>query len=96
MGVGGSKAKCLGISSVVDGHRCLFRNADSEKMFDIDPPKYQVAYDGWCTTAISMGKKLKSDPRLFRVHGDKTYLFSNADAKRAFDSMPSQPEGRRA
>lgn len=76
------------IASVVDGHRYLFSNADAKKMFDADPSKYQIAYEGWCATAISMGKKLKSDPKLFTVHGGRTYLFSNAEAKKAFDGMP--------
>lgn len=75
-------------SSVVEGHRFLFTNADAKKMFDADPSKYSVAYDGWCATAVSMGKKLKSDPKLFTVLGGRTYLFSNAEAKKAFDGMP--------
>ena len=75
-------------SATAAGHRYLFSNADAKKMFVMDPAKYQVAYDGWCATAISMGKKLKSDPTLFTVHGGRTYLFSNADAKKAFDAMP--------
>ena len=76
------------ISSVVEGHRYLFSNADAKKMFDADPSKYQVAYDGWCATAMSMGKKLKSDPKLLTVHGGKAYLFTSAKAKKAFDDMP--------
>ena len=76
------------VSTVYQGHRYLFTNADAKKMFEADPTKYQVAYDGWCATAISMGKKLKSDPKLFTVHAGKTYLFSNAEAKKAFDAMP--------
>ncbi len=76
------------VSSTFEGHRYLFTNADAKKMFDADPAKYQVAYDGWCATAVSMGKKLKSDPKLFAVHGGKAYLFSSGDAKKAFDGMP--------
>lgn len=76
------------IFSVFDGHRFLFSSADAKKMFDADPSKYQVAYEGRCATAMSMGKKLKSDPKLFSVQGGRTYLFSSAKAKRAFDGMP--------
>ena len=76
------------ISSTYEGHRYLFANADAKKMFDAAPTKYQVAYDGWCATAMSMGKKVKSVPALFSVNGGKTYLFSNAAAKKAFDGMP--------
>ena len=76
-------------SSVVKGHRYRFANADAKKMFDANPEKFQVPYDGWCTTAMSMGKKLKADPTLFAIHEGKTYLFSSADAKAAFESMPA-------
>ena len=75
-------------SSVHEGHRYLFTNADARKMFEADPSRYQVAYDSWCATAISMGKRLKSAPKLFTVHGGRTYLFSSTDAKKAFDNMP--------
>ncbi len=76
------------VSSVNEGHRYLFVNADAKKMFDAEPTKYQVAYEGWCATAVSMGKKLKSDPKLFTLHDGRTYLFSNAEAKKTFDGMP--------
>ena len=75
-------------SSTADGHRYLFSNTDAKKMFEMDPAKYQVAYDGWCATALAMGKKIKSDPKRFTVHGGRTYLFSTADAKKGFDDMP--------
>lgn len=75
-------------SATADGHRYLFSNADAKKMFEMEPAKYQVAYNGWCATALAMGKKLKGDPKLFTVHGGKTYLLSTTDAKKAFDDMP--------
>ena len=76
------------VAIVHEGHRYLFTNADARKMFEADPDKYQVAYEGWCATAIAMGKKLESDPTLFTVHEGTTYLFSGAEAKKAFDDMP--------
>ncbi len=75
-------------SSTVDGHRYLFANADAKKMFDAEPAKYTVAYDGYCATAAAMGHKVKSSPRYFSVHGGRTFLFSTAEAKKAFDGMP--------
>ena len=77
------------IASLSEGHRYLFSNADAKRMFDAEPAKYRVGYDGWCATAMSMGKKVKSDPRLFTVHEGVTYLFSNADAKKMFDGGPA-------
>lgn len=75
-------------TSTHHGQRYQFANADAKKMFDAEPAKYDVAYNGWCTTAMSMGKKMKSDPTLVSVHEGKAYLFSSADAKKAFEDMP--------
>ncbi len=66
----------------------MFANADAKKMFEADPSKYSVAYDSYCATAMSMGKKLESDPTLFTVEKGVTYLFSSADAKKMFDANP--------
>jgi YHS domain-containing protein len=82
------------VSVVKNGHRYLFASADARKMFLMAPAKYDVGYDGWCATAVSMGQKVKSDPALFTVHGGRTYLFSNAEAKQAFDAMPEAVIGK--
>ena len=71
------------------GQHYVFTNADAKKMFEADPPKYDVAYDGYCATAMSMGKKLESDPTLFTVDEGETYLFSSAEAKKMFDADPA-------
>lgn len=63
-------------------------NADAKKMFDADPLKYLPKYDGFCATAVSMGKKIESDPELFSVYKGATYLFSNQMAKDKFDENP--------
>jgi YHS domain-containing protein len=76
------------IASTHEGRRYVFANAEAKKMFDAAPAKYRVAYDGWCATAVSMGKKVKSDPKLFTVHDGTIYLFSIADARKAFVDMP--------
>ena len=71
--------------SEYEGHTYYFANAEARKMFDAAPRKYVPAYDGLCATAVSMGKKMASDPMLFVVHDGRTYLFSSADAKAMFE-----------
>jgi YHS domain-containing protein len=73
------------ISSDFAGKHFVFANADAKKMFEADPSKYAVAYDGYCATAVSMGKKLDSDPTIFENVDGVTYLFSSAEAKEMFD-----------
>ena len=77
------------ISLDYDGEHYLFGNADAKKMFEADPSKYHVAYDGYCATAMSMGKKMESDPTLFTTEDGVTYLFSSADAKKMFGADPA-------
>jgi YHS domain-containing protein len=71
------------------GKHFVFVNADAKKMFEADPAKYHVAYDGYCATAMSMSKKLESDPTLFTSEGGVTYLFSSAEAKKMFAADPA-------
>jgi YHS domain-containing protein len=68
------------------GHKYVFVKAEAKTMFEADPSKYVAAYDGYCATAVSMGKKLESDPTIFEVVDGTTYLFSSDDAKKMFDA----------
>ena len=76
-------------SSTYEGITYHFAAESAKAMFDKDPAKYLPAYDGYCATAMSMGKKLKSNPELFTVYKDHTYLFSNKKAKMMFDKNPA-------
>lgn len=75
-------------SSVYKGKKYYFLNADAKKMFNAEPTKYLPKYDGYCVTALAMGKKLESDPEIFSVYKAATYLFSNKMAKDEFDKSP--------
>lgn len=75
-------------SSTYQGKTYYLANAEAKKMFDTDPKKYIPKYDGYCTTALAMGKLLKSDPKIFSVYNGATYLFSNKMAKESFDKDP--------
>jgi len=75
-------------SSVYKGKKYYFAMADAKKMFDADPVKYLPKYEGYCATALAMGKKVEPDPQIFSVYKGSTYLFSNKMAKEAFDKDP--------
>jgi len=57
-------------------------------MFEKDPSKFLPSYDGYCATAMSMGKEVKSDPKIFSLYKGHTYLFSTEKAKEMFDKDP--------
>lgn len=69
-------------------HTYWFVSADAKKLFDADPGKYTIAYDGYCATAVAEGMKVTSDPTQFTVRDGVSYLFYNADAKKLFDDAP--------
>jgi len=75
-------------SSTYEGKTYSLVNADAKKMFDAEPEKYLPKYDGYCATAVAMGKMMESDPQLFSVYNGSTYLFSNKMAKESFDKDP--------
>ncbi len=75
-------------TSRYQGKKYYLLNADAKKMFDADPEKYLPKYDGYCATAVAMGKKMETNPELYSVHEGATYLFSSEDAKSAFDKDP--------
>lgn len=75
-------------SSTYDGKTYYLANADAKKMFDSEPEKYLPKYDGYCATAVAMGKIIESDPKLSSVYNGSTYLFSNKMAKESFDKDP--------
>lgn len=70
------------------GQTFHFANAEAKKMFDQAPAKYLPTYEGLCTTGVSMGMKLPSDPKLFAVRDGRTHLFSDAKAKAMFKKDP--------
>jgi YHS domain-containing protein len=76
-------------STTRDGHTWWFADAEAKQMFDAAPDKYAMGYEGWCATAVAYGKLVPSDPTLFTVYQGRTYLFANADAKKAFDADPA-------
>jgi YHS domain-containing protein len=76
-------------SSTYKGKTYYFVDAGIKKLFDATPAKYLPKYDSYCATAMAVGKKVESNPELFSVHKNATYLFSTEEAKAAFDSDPN-------
>ena len=77
------------IRSEKDGHVYQFANAMAKQAFDAEPGKFRIAYDGWCATGVTMGKKIASNPELFTERNGTTYLFSSEQAKAMFDKDPA-------
>ncbi len=76
-------------SSTYKGHLYYFASEGAKKAFDEHPEKFPIAYGSWCATGIAYGHKVASDPTLFVVRDGVTYLFSNEEAKKAFEADPA-------
>lgn len=77
------------IATTFAGHHYVFANEQAKRMFEADPNKYAVAYNGYCATAAAMGKKLETDGTIFDVRDGVTYLFSSQKAKTMFEADPA-------
>jgi YHS domain-containing protein len=68
-----------------EGQTYYLANAKAQQMFDKEPQKYVVAYDGLCAAGLAKGMKMEADPTVFVVHDGTTYLFSSEEAKAMFE-----------
>ncbi len=75
-------------SSTYKGKKYYMMSADAKKMFEANPEQYVPKYNGYCATALAMGKKMEANPEIFSAYKGATYLFSSKDAKAAFEKDP--------
>ena len=55
-----------------------FSSTENKSKFQADPGKYLPQYGGYCAFAMAAkNAKVPSDPRTFKLHNGKLYLFFN-------------------
>ncbi len=65
-------------SAEFQGATYYFNSAENLKSFKQDPAGYLPAFGGYCAFAMAMkGETVPSDPRTFKFHDGKLYLFFN-------------------
>jgi len=69
-----------------EGITYKFTNADVVAMFLEAPELFLPQYGGYCAYAVSKGKLVTVDPDVYVVLDEKLFLFSNADARTAFEN----------
>lgn len=66
-------------SAAYQGVTYYFASADDKAQFVKSPEKYTPQYGGWCAYAMgATGEKVEVDPKTFKIHDGKLYLFYNA------------------
>ncbi|MEM6482238.1 MAG: YHS domain-containing (seleno)protein [Pseudomonadota bacterium] len=61
-----------------------FSSAENKAAFKADPAKFAPAYGGWCAVGTSKGKKIPTQPQLFKVVDGQLYLNSSDGAHNLF------------
>lgn len=70
-------------------HRTMvlhFASEENAAKFDKDPERFIPKYDGFCAEGVANARRFQSDPKVFSVIDDRTYLFFDEKAKAAFDA----------
>jgi YHS domain-containing protein len=77
---GGFPAK--GSPEITSEHEAVvyrFANEENRKLFEASPETYEPAFGGWCAYAMSKNKKVKVDPKAFRIGEGRLLLFVDDD-----------------
>ncbi|MEM6578481.1 MAG: YHS domain-containing (seleno)protein, partial [Pseudomonadota bacterium] len=61
-----------------------FSSAENKAAFKADPAKFAPAYGGWCAVGTSKGKKVPTQPHLFKIVDGQLYLNSSDGAHNLF------------
>ncbi|HCC3106577.1 TPA: YHS domain protein, partial [Legionella pneumophila] len=60
-----------------NGVAYLFATDENKKVFQANPEKYLPAYGGYCAFAVSVGRKVVSDPLAWKIVDGILYLNLN-------------------
>lgn len=52
-----------------------FASEENKAAFIANPSKYEPAYGGWCSWAMSKGSKTEIDPKTYIIKDDRLFLF---------------------
>ncbi len=67
-----------GTSSLIvkwKGANWRFASQKDADLFRNNPDAYAPQFGGYCTRAMSLGREIPADPKVWRIHKDKLYVF---------------------
>lgn len=67
-----------------------FASAEDAALFSANPDAYAPQFGGYCTRAMSLGNEVPGDPEVWRIYGNKLYVFFAARGGDAFDQGQDQ------
>ncbi len=72
------------------GAKWQFASAEEAAMFKANPTAFAPQFGGHCTRAMSIRKVVPGDPKVWRIRGDKLYLFYAPVGRDLFDKGPDE------
>ena len=66
--------------AVYQDKRYLFVSAENQNKFAADPEKYLPEFEDYCGCGVSENKRIKADPKVFKITEGKLVLFENTQA----------------
>lgn len=66
-----------------DEGRYQFSSAKNRETFSANPDRYAPQFPGFCTAAMSKGRKAEANPEIFLVVNGKLYTFASLKARDA-------------
>lgn len=67
-----------------------FASAEDAALFQANPDAYAPQFGGYCTRAMAINREVPGDPEVWRIHGDKLYVFFAPRGGRIFDDGPDE------
>lgn len=87
----GSPAKGIDATTISwKGAKWRFATEEEATLFKANPDAYAPQFGGYCTRAMSLKKEAPGDPEVWRMHGDKLYVFFAKRGGTAFDKGPDE------
>ena len=72
------------------GAEWRFASADDAAAFRADPERFEPQFGGYCARAMSFKKTVPADPEVWRIYGDKLYVFARPIGGTKFDETPEK------
>lgn len=67
-----------------------FKSAKNKALFQSNPTKYAPQYGGHCANGMSQGHKVSSDQHLWRIIGDKLFMYYSKTGRDRWSSNTDQ------
>lgn len=84
-------------TSQYQGVRLYFDNAEHQALFEQDPPRYLPQFGGFCAERMARAIASAGDPRVWRIHDGRLYLFRDHAALQSFEAdLPARLARARA